>query len=286
MAYAGETAYVTGGASGIARSLATRLVSKGMRLFIADRNLEGAEEVAKELNVNGQCAWAVQVDVADWDSQRNGFEAAVKEFGRIDYVFAVAGITELSWLPNRPSSTGFEKPNLAVFDINGTGVLNTSALAIQQFRRQEPNKFGFRGKIVAVGSGCSFYYISTLPIYTAAKHAVVGFVRSFGKHLPKEQITLNAICPNIVRTSISTGDFYDKAEDKGLLISVDTLVEAFESLLGSSQISGEALEVLPGSEGHRVKENAEYTNEKVKQSVELTLARSHRSHKFHEPIVE
>ena len=160
-----------------------------MRVFIADRNIEGAEEVSKELNKTGKCTWAVQVDVSDWDSQRNGFEAAVKALGRIDYVFAVAGITELSWLPNRPDAIGFERPDLAVFDVNGTGVLYTSALAIQHFRRQAPNPYGFRGKskldfitliqwrlsltrvsaVVAVGSGCSFYYIDTLPIYTAAK---------------------------------------------------------------------------------------------------------------------
>ncbi len=127
------------------------LLNKGlcrMRLFIADRNLEGAEATAKDLNsgLHGQCAWAVHVDVVDWESQARGFEAAVKKFGRIDYVFPVAGIPESSWLPNRPNATSYEKPNLSVFDVNANGVLLTSAVAIQQFRRQEPNKYGFRGK--------------------------------------------------------------------------------------------------------------------------------------------
>jgi NAD(P)-dependent dehydrogenase (short-subunit alcohol dehydrogenase family) len=117
-----------------------------MKIFIADRNIEGAEQAAKELNKDGQVAWAVQVDVADWESQKKGFEAAVKELGHIDYVFAVAGIPEISWLPNRPNATEFAKPNLSVFEVNGTGPLYTSALAIQQFRRQQPNKYGFRGK--------------------------------------------------------------------------------------------------------------------------------------------
>ncbi|KAL6407401.1 15-hydroxyprostaglandin dehydrogenase [Ilyonectria robusta] len=286
MSYTGETAYITGGASGIGRSLAARLVSKGMKVFIADRNIQGAQEVAKQLNKNGQVAWAVQVDVADWESQKNGFEAAVKEFSRIDYVFPVAGIPESSWLPNRPNATTFEKPNLAVFDVNGTGALYSCALAIQQFRRQTPNKYGYRGKVVPVASGCGFYYITTLPIYTASKHAIVGFVRSFGKHLPEEKITLNAICPNIVKTSISTGDFYDRAGEKGLLITEDSLVAAFESLLGASDISGEAIEVLPGDGGWRIKEIPEYTNEKCRMSVEMTRDRSHRSHKFHEPVAE
>jgi hypothetical protein len=92
--------------------------------------------------------------------------------------------------------------------------------------------------------------------------------------LAEEKISLNAICPNIVKTNISTGDFYDKADAKGLLITVDSLVETFESLLGANDISGAAIEVLPGNEGHRVKEIADYTNEKVKESVEMTISRS------------
>ncbi|KAM5373448.1 hypothetical protein ACJZ2D_006942 [Fusarium nematophilum] len=283
MAYAGETAYVTGGASGIGRSLVTTLVAKGMKVFIADRNLEGAEEVARELNKSHQAVWPVQVDVADWESQRKGFEAAVKGFSRIDYVFAVAGITEIPWLRNRPNATEFEKPNLSVLDVNATGVLYTSSLAIQQFRRQEPNKYGYRGKIVAVASGCGFYCMPLLPIYTAAKHALVGFVRTFGKYLPEEKITLNAICPNIVKTNISSGDFYERADAKGLLITVESLVESFEALLGANQTSGEAIEVLPGNDGYRIKERPEYTNEKCRQSVELTMERSHRSSKFNQP---
>jgi NAD(P)-dependent dehydrogenase (short-subunit alcohol dehydrogenase family) len=114
---------------------------------IADRNIEGAEEVAREANQQGLTAWAVQVDVSDWESQRKGFEEAIDRLGgRINYVFAVAGIPESSWLPNRPKATAFEKPNLAVWDVNGTGPLYTSALAIQHFRRQAPSNNGYRGK--------------------------------------------------------------------------------------------------------------------------------------------
>jgi hypothetical protein len=104
--------------------------------------------------------------------------------------------------------------------------------------------------------------------------------------LTEEKITLNAICPNIVKTNISTGEFYDKAGERGLLITVDSLVEAFESLLGENTTSGEAVEILPGSDGFRIKEIAEYTNDKVKESVEMTLNRSHRSRKFHEAVQE
>ncbi|KAF5010945.1 hypothetical protein FDECE_2908 [Fusarium decemcellulare] len=280
MSYIGETAYVTGGASGIGRSLVTALVGKGMKVFVADRNLKGAEEVASALNRSTQVAWPVQVDVADWESQRQGFETAVKELGRIDYVFAVAGITEVPWTRNRPDATDFEKPNLSVWDVNGTGALYTSSLAIQQFRRQEPNKHGFRGK----ASACGFYYMPLLPIYTASKHAIVGFVRSYGKYLTEEKITLNAICPTIVKTGISSGAFYDKADAKGLLVTLESLVDSFEALLGADTTTGEAIEVLPGDEGHRIKERAEYTTDKCKQSVEMTIERSRQAAAFNQPV--
>jgi NAD(P)-dependent dehydrogenase (short-subunit alcohol dehydrogenase family) len=74
----------------------------------------------------------------------------------------------------------FAKPDLSVVDVDLTGVLYTIALAIQQFRRQDPvpwsssiSKKQYRGKIGLVASVCGFYCVPSLPIYTAAKHALV-----------------------------------------------------------------------------------------------------------------
>lgn len=117
-----------------------------MKVVLADRNFQGAEETAKEFNASGQVAVAVQIDVVDWESQKKGFETGIEAFGRIDYVFPVAGITERPWIPFEPSPEGFVKPNLDVIDVNATGALYTCALAVQHFQRQKPNKYGFRGK--------------------------------------------------------------------------------------------------------------------------------------------
>ena len=101
---------------------------------------------------------------------------------------------------------------------------------------------------------------------------VVGFVRTTGKLLIDENITLNAICPGIVRTAISTGNFHDRAEEKGLLVSSEVIIESFESLLGTNATSGETIEVLP--DGYLVKKGAEYTNDRCKESVEMTYQRT------------
>ena len=104
--------------------------------------------------------------------------------------------------------------------------------------------------------------------------ALVGFVRTVGKSLPAEKITLNAICPNIVRTGLSSDEWYDMLETKGLLIDVESMPNVFKFLMGNNDISGEAIEVLPGDGGYRVKEWPEFTNEKCRESVEIVIQRA------------
>ena len=88
--------------------------------------------------------------------------------------------------------------------------------------------------------------------------------------LPDQKITLNAICPGFVRTNIATGAFHDEVDRHGLLVPMDSIMDSIESLLGASQTSGEAIEVLPGKDGWRIKERDPYTNEKCKESIEMT----------------
>lgn len=240
-----EFAYVTGGASGIGKAVAQMLVKHNIKVFIADRDLEGAEKLVAELNASGQqMARCAHVDVVSWNSQAKAFSQAVADFGRIDYVYPIAGVGERPWIPHDAGATGYEMPDLTTLDIDLTGVLYTAGLAIQQFRRQQPGKNGFRGKIGCVASICGFYCVPTLPIYTAAKHAVTGFVRSFGKYLPEDKITMNSVNPNVIRTNISTGAFYDKLEEEKLLTPIEGVVETFEKLL-SEATSGECFEVGP-----------------------------------------
>lgn len=112
-------------------------------MCVADMNLDGAKSQASKL---GNDAIAVQVNASDWDSQLAAFEKAVDSFGRIDYVFPIAGIGERKAIKNDPKAKGFQKPDLSVIDVDLTGVLYTAFLAIQQMRRQDKDDKGSRGK--------------------------------------------------------------------------------------------------------------------------------------------
>lgn len=146
------TAYVTGGASGLGAATARMLAARNVKVFIADRDETNGQKVAQE--VGGQFA---KVDLADWKSQVKAFTQAVAALGgRIDLVYGIGGIGERRWLPKNTTSTGatgssgaameFEMPDLSVLDIDLTGVLYTSALAIQQARRQDVGENGYRCK--------------------------------------------------------------------------------------------------------------------------------------------
>lgn len=144
-----KTAYVTGGASGIGRAIAETLHARGTRIAIADRNLAGAKEVCSSLDSkrSDRSSLAVEVDVSSWESQVEAFTAAVKEFGRIDIVIVNAGIGERVFVPNDGGQgTKFVKPDLTILDVDLNGFMYTAALAIQQMRRQGPDREGFRGK--------------------------------------------------------------------------------------------------------------------------------------------
>ncbi|KAI7227394.1 hypothetical protein KC330_g8421 [Hortaea werneckii] len=272
-----KTAYITGGGSGIGRAVATMLVNRGFQVAIADLNYAHAKAVATAL---GAQVNAYEVDAASWDSQTKAFQQALEDLGgRVDVVCPIAGIGERRSIPNDPTSKGFGKPDLACLDVDLYGMTYTVSLAVQQMRRQERDGEGIRGKIAVAASVCGFYCVPTLPIYTAAKHGVVGLARSYGAYLPEEHITLNAVCPNVVRTSISTIDFYDKLEAKGLLTPMSSVVDAFEKIL-DRKISGQCLEAGPNG---RVdfRQPAEHLDHETAELMELLYE---RAHPLHQPV--
>lgn len=245
---ASRTAYITGGASGIGHALATRLLDQGWYVVVADKDVADAE--------NSERLLIVQCDTSSWDSQVAAFQAAIdwqsSRSGRIDFVAPIAGIGERQWLPfpevsSKEDPHTFTKPDLSVIDVDLTGVLYTVALAVQHFRRQTSIENSLLGRIGLVASVCGMYCVPSLPIYTAAKHALVGLTRSYGKLLVEEGITVNAIAPNVVQTKISAPHFYDRLARKNLLTPMDGLMRAFQTIL-DTECSGEVFECGPAGD--------------------------------------
>jgi hypothetical protein len=145
-----KTAYITGGASGIGLAVAQALNQRGMRIVVADINISAAQEAVRKLEEasasSEQHHLAVEVDVSSWESQVAAFETAIEAVKRLDVVIVNAGVGEKAFVPNERADKGFVKPNLNILEIDLNGFLYTSALAIQQMRRQEPGEDGLRGR--------------------------------------------------------------------------------------------------------------------------------------------
>ena len=88
----GKVAFVTGGASGIGAALATRLLNEGAEVWIADRQIGPAQELAQRINNGGAKAHAIELDVRSFTSFERAVAEAVQQSGQIDYLFNNAGI--------------------------------------------------------------------------------------------------------------------------------------------------------------------------------------------------
>lgn len=105
---------------------------------------------------------------------------------------------------------------------------------------------------------------------------MVGFVRSYGKYLPEENITLNAVCPNVVKTHISSDAFYERIESENLMTPMKGVIDAFESFL-DSDISGECME--QGPKGGFVRRAPEpYLDQESERAMDLVYERSYPLH--------
>jgi NAD(P)-dependent dehydrogenase (short-subunit alcohol dehydrogenase family) len=191
----GKVALVTGGASGIGHAMAELLVRGGAKVVIADVNEAHAKEAAQEL---GGDALALGVDVSDEASVEGMVGATVQHFGRLDYAFNNAGISDR---PNR--IVDFD---LAAWDrmiaVNMTGVFLCMKHEIRQFLTQDLVDER-RGAICNTSSGAGIIPAPGQPHYTAAKHGVLGITKLGAQEYAAEGVRVNAICPGLTDTPMA-----------------------------------------------------------------------------------
>ena len=180
----GKVAVITGGNSGIGFATAKRFVEENAYVFIIGRRQSELNEAVKQIgdNVTG-----IQGDVSNLADLDRLYGAVKEQKGRIDILFANAGIMELFPLET-VSETYFDK----TFDINVKGVFFTVQKALPLFNEG--------GSIVLTGSVAGSKGVEGLTVYGATKAPVRALARSFTAELKNRKIRVNVVSPGRIDT--------------------------------------------------------------------------------------
>lgn len=194
----GRKVLVTGAGSGIGKSISSTLAGRGAEVWLADLNVEAARKAATEVAAQGGVSHYLEVDVTDAPSLSRAADEVFAAAGRLDVLVANAGVSTM----NRFLEVTEEEWDFN-FSVNARG----SFLTIQSFARrmvEQDLMVGgeLRGKIVATASMASRQAAPLLVPYSASKFAVVGLVQAVAKELAPYKVSVNAINPGFVRTSM------------------------------------------------------------------------------------
>jgi 3-oxoacyl-[acyl-carrier protein] reductase len=186
---AGQTAIVTGAATGIGEAIATRLAMAGATIAVMDLNIAGAESVAAGLPNR---SFALEADVSDSGQVRTAVEHVIQKTGRIDILVNNAGIVGPTAFVWEQTDEDWQR-NIA---INLTGVFNLCRAVVPYMRSS-----GY-GRIVNIASIAGKEGNPRMSPYSATKAGVIGFTKSLGKELALDGVCVNAVSPAVVRTQI------------------------------------------------------------------------------------
>src|SRR6267142_566385 len=179
-------ALVTGGGRGIGLAISAALSKAGVAVTVLGRNRATLDEAV----ASGAAQFAAVADVADQASVKSAVaEAAARQ--PIDILIANAGAAE---------SSPFGRSDAALFqrmmDVNFMGVVHATQAVLPGMTERR------HGRIVAIASTAGLKGYAYVSAYSAAKHAVIGLVRSLALETAKNGVTVNAICPGFTETDL------------------------------------------------------------------------------------
>jgi 2-dehydro-3-deoxy-L-rhamnonate dehydrogenase (NAD+) len=186
--FAGQTAIITGGVSGIGLAIARRIQAQGGFVVAFDRDDARFAEVTAEFGARGKCA---MVDVTDEVTVQRAIAAVAAERGRIDILINSAGITGRTNLKSHEvEPTDFD----AVIRVNVRGPFLTTKAALPVMLQR-----GY-GRVLHIASIAGKEGNAGMLAYSTSKAALIGMTKVQGKDYAETGVTVNALAPAVIRT--------------------------------------------------------------------------------------
>ena len=181
----GKVALVTGGSDGIGLASAQQFVAEGAYVFITGRRKEALDAAVQKIGKKN--VTAIQADASKLDEIDRIYEVIKKEKGKLDILFANAGVANFSPLP-----LATEKHFDDTFNLNVKGVLFTVQKALPIFKDG--------GSIILNGSIAGSKGMPGSSVYSATKAAIRSFARCWTVDLKDRKIRVNVLSPGPVET--------------------------------------------------------------------------------------
>ena len=245
-----RVAFITGGAQGIGRAIAVELAKAGADIVIAQRDINKVADAIEEIKSIGREALAVQVDVTDKLSIKDGVKKALGQFDTIDILVNNAGYAE-----SMAEATTLDDLDRC-YDVNLKGVWRVTSELVPHFKANKS------GKIINISSTAGRIGSAELMAYGASKAALNNLTQSLACELGPYKVNVNAICPALIRTEMSektlptlginTSDDYDKFVKGFTLLNCVLVPEdvanavVFFASPASNNITGQILNVDGG----------------------------------------
>jgi NAD(P)-dependent dehydrogenase (short-subunit alcohol dehydrogenase family) len=201
MQISNASAVITGGASGLGRATAERLLAGGGRVVLLDLARSAGADVAKEL---GERALFAPADVTSAEDVAAALEAAVARFGALHVLVNCAGIGAADKTFGKRGAAdlaGFAR----VIQVNLIGTFNCIRLAAAHMAKNAPNAEGERGVIVNTASVAAFDGQIGQAAYSASKGGIVGMTLPIARDLAELGIRVCTIAPGLFDTPLLAG---------------------------------------------------------------------------------
>lgn len=186
---AGQTAWISGAASGIGEAVSRLFAREGAQVAMADVQNQRGERLQHEIISSGGSALFLNCDVRNPDQIQSSIDRTVDHFGALQILVNCAGIVHVQTLDEYASSDWDQ-----LMAVNVRSVYLATRYAMPHLRKSK------RSYIVTLGSISSFVGQAGTPAYTASKYAVLGLSRSIALDYAADGVRCNCICPGITDT--------------------------------------------------------------------------------------
>jgi NAD(P)-dependent dehydrogenase (short-subunit alcohol dehydrogenase family) len=189
----GKVALVTGAGSGIGKAAAVLMAKEGAKVGVLSRTGDELEEAADEIRGAGSEAMILEADISSPEQMKSAVNKLVDKFGRLDIVFANAGINGV-WAPLEDlEPEDWDK----TLDINLKGTFLTTKYAVPHLKKRG-------GSVIVTSSvnGTRIFSNTGATAYSCSKAGQVAFTKMVALELAKHKIRVNVICPGAITTQI------------------------------------------------------------------------------------